>query len=269
MVTSVETFNYDDLKFEDLQYKELAGLNRHYYMQNLKHQDKDLYIQTDWFTGNGVKEAFDNKKEMLVSLTPTFHSFLKGIEEVAIRNGLKLPVEFQTGHAVADIFKRLPEQSNLFIKLNYDASCFNQNGQVVKMESLSHGDYRAVVHVKGLYIGHHPAGKLVSLQLRIVQIQFVPRQPLCLFVPIPAPALQNESHDKHTVVHVPETPQPGIESAPLVPTPAKKGRRSTKAQKQNAANEAKVQQEEQRRLESVPAEFFNDALMELNTQSNL
>lgn len=258
------------MKFEDPSLNQLLNLNRHYYTQNLKYRGNDLYIQTDWFHSNGAKSTFDQKNELLITLPSEFRMLLKAIEDFAIRDGLKLPLEFQTNSRNEEVFKRLPDRTNLYLKMHHESACFDKNGHMIKMDALAMGDYRAVILVKGLYIGYHPTGKLASLQLRIAQVQFIPRVPQCMFIAMPnsygpqAPAsnMFRMPQVASGTTRVPETPPPGMESQSLA-SANKRGRKPTKLQRQNALSEAKIQQEEHRQMESIPPDFFNDALMDL------
>lgn len=266
-VTSSVNLNLNDLKFEDPFCNELINLHRHYYTQALKYQGKDLYLTSDWFASTGLKDTIDRKKEIMISMTPEFRTVLKNIEEVAMRSGLKLPPEYQNVVPNMDIFKQLPDRQNLYLKLNYDACAFDKNGQSLNFDQLVRGDYRVVVHVKGLYIGFHPSGKLVSLQLRVSQLQHVPRPPQSMFAPIPFPT-PRDCHQNHANVtfRVQEAPQPVVEGQQQQ-SQAKRGRKPTKLQRQNAMIEARIQQEEHRQMENIPAEFFRDAMMDLQNIS--
>ena len=264
MITSTMAFNINELRFEEPVRNELVNLNRHYYAQNVTYGGKDLLLQTDWFHSSGVRDTTDHKKEILVTLTPEIRAILKLIEDRAVYgSGLQLPLEFQSVTApLPALFKPLPDRTNFYMKLLFDAACFNQNGQLMKMDSLSIGDYRVVVHVKALYIGFHPSGKLASLQLRAKQLQYSPRTPQCLFLPMPTLPMPGSFPISAALPNgEPETPRPGVESASL--TQAKKGRKPTKLQRQNAITEARIQQEEQRRMDTIPRDFFTDAMMEL------
>ena len=260
MSSVTSSVNLNDLKFEDPACNELVNLHRHYYTQALKYQGKDLFLQSDWFHSAGLKDSIDRKKEMLVTLTPEVRGVLKNIEDLAIRSGLKLPAEYQHVSHSVDIFKSLPDRQNFYLKLNYDASAFDKNGQALKFEQLDRGDYRVVIHVKGLYIGFHPSGKLVSLQLRIAQLQHISRPAQSMFAPIPIPT-QRDCQQNHMNVtfRVPEVPPQIVEGQQV-----KRGRKPTKMQRQNAMNETRIQQEEHRQMETIPAEFFREALMDLN-----
>ena len=236
---------------------ELPNLNRFYFTQDLKYHNEDVFLTTNWFNSSGLKESIDKKMEMLVPMSGENLAVLKSIEETAMRDGLKLPVEFQTSHGIEAIYKRLPAKPNLYIKLHPDASCFDKNCRPIKHDALRMGDFRVIIHVKGLYIGYHPTGKLVSMQLRIAQIQNIPRIPHCMFTPISSATLNNTYQQPTApVFNVPETPQPGVEAVSLAPN-NKKGRKP-KLQRQNAVVEAKIQQQEHRKMESIPADFFND-----------
>ena len=211
--------------FEDPQRNTLQSLNQHYYTQALKYQGKDLYLASDWFYAPGLKPSIDNKTEILAVLQPSLVKAIKSIEEIVTRHGgLKLPVEYQGPTPAKDLFKFLPDRDNYYLKLQHDAPIFDRTGKPTKVDLLSMGDYRVMIHVKGLYIGHHPTGKLVSLQLRVVQVQHIPRAPECMFVAIPPPASNNA---------VSEVVQPVAEAAALN-APSKRGRKPQKLMRQNA-----------------------------------
>ena len=152
--------------FEEPVRHDLQSLNRFYYTQALKVHGQNFYASSDWFTCAGVKESFDKKKEILVSLQKELAAQLKNIENFAIAEGLKLPVEFQSMQSNAEIFKRHPERDNLYIRLNYDVACFDKMCKPLPLDHMVHGDYRVMIHFKGLYIGNHPSsGKLASLHV--------------------------------------------------------------------------------------------------------
>ena len=224
-------------------------MNRVYYTQNIKYQGQELLLSTDWFNSNGIKDTVDRKNEILVPLPSNYMSLLKVIENLAINGGLVIPSEFQVNVSNDAIFKHTPALPRLYIKLHHEATFFDQNCRPLKLKDLAMGDFRAMIHVKGLYIGHHPSGKLASLQLRVMQLQNIPRIKPCMFSPVVASSLNLYNNSPNTLVP-PQTPQPGAEPAPLT----KKGRKP-KLKRQNAISEAKIQQ---RRTDTLPSDFFND-----------
>ena len=235
-------------------------MNRVYYTQNIKYQGQELVLPTEWFNSNGIKESIDGKNEILVSVPSNYMSLIKVIENLAINGGLVIPSEFQVNVANDAIFKHTPALPRLYIKLHHEAMFFDQNCRPLKLKDLAMGDFRAMIHVKGLYIGHHPSGKLASLQLRVIQLQNIPRIRPCMFAPVAASNLNdnrswynNPSMVANTLVP-PQTPQPGAEPVTLT----KKGRKP-KLNRQNAISEAKIQQrQEQRKMDTLPSDFFND-----------
>ena len=279
MVTPLKTFNVNALSFEEPVCSELRGFDRHYYTQNLKYQGRELRLQTDWFHGSGFnKQNLFNRpnglKELLVTLTPEMRSVLKLIEERAIFHGLQLPSEYQNNSNNAEIFKILPDRDNLFFKLTYEATCFDHLQQPIKdMDSLSVGDYRAILLVKGLYIGYHSMGKFASLQIRVDQIQYTPRPTPFYFQSSSLPTAMSMIPSSNAILPIsasnkgiPSTPQPMAEPTVVATTAAaaKRGRKPVKLQRQNAISEARIQQEEQQRqLNVLPADFFSDTLAEL------
>ena len=253
--------NLSEIRFEEPVRQNLQLLNRHYYTQALKYGGEDLYFATNWFRDSGVKNTDDNKKELLTHIPCDAKKCIKDIEEIAIRHGLKLPVEFQSQDSNAEIFKNLPDRESHYLKLNYDCDFFDKAGRVVKVETLSMGDYRAIIHVKGLYIGHHPTGKLVSLQLRIAQIQFSQRMPTCMFMSIPAPKVPSLMSLPISGMqnNVPETPQPVHETV-LLNQPVRRGRKPTKLVRQNNMQDCNAA-----RMDVLPPDFFQEAMMDLSS----
>ena len=237
-------------------HNQLYGLNRAYYTQEIKYQGRELLLHTDWFHSVGVKETVDKKLEILVPLPPNYVALLKTIEDLAINGGLNLPADFYSNAPNENIFRRTPALPRLYIKLHHEASFFDKNCRSINLKDLGRGDFRVVIHVKGLYIGHHPSGKLVSLQLRVMQLQNIPKSQPCMFkVASSFNLCDNQKFNNFTVPPVPnvapvvpETPQPGVE----VPTLTKKSRKP-RLQRQNAV----ISQQHQPQ-QSLPSDFFTD-----------
>lgn len=244
---SLETaLNAKHLKFDPPERHELSNVNRYYYTQNLQYNGKDLMFTTDWFKSEGIRYGLDKKPEMLVPVSEIFHKTFNLVEDEAIRQ-LKVPAELQNNQSNENVFKRLPLMKYAYAKLNRDAVFFNKYCTVLKREELSYGEYRVILHVKGLYIGPHgQASKLASLQLRICQIQYCPIAVQCLFSTPIAPVAQPQNT---TPMIPPQTPQPGV---------SKKLKRPTKLQRQNAVIEKPIREIDQRQVEQFPADFFAD-----------
>ena len=237
---------------------EVGQGRRNYYLQNIKYRGKDLQLATDWFQGTGPKEGFEKKLEILVTLPPGIVDELQKIEMMAIDGGLQIPEEFATHLSNADIFKRLPAIPNLYVKLHHEATYFDQNCMQKKAQDMGIGKYRAIIHVKAIYIGQHSSNKLAQLQLRVTQLQHIPQVVSCLFGPVPSGGLQESQAagnqvPQQVVTAEPmtvEAPQNNVNAETMTPDAAqqtsKKGRK-TKLQRQNAmVNDA------------VPQEFFTD-----------
>lgn len=245
--------NCKQLKFDKPERHDLSSGNRHYYTQSLNYNGRQLMLTTDWFRSEGICYGLDKRPEMLVSLSPHYRNIFKAIEEEAIKQ-LKLPSEFQTNESNEAVFKRMPSSTAIFAKLNRDAAFFNKLCNPLKRDELTYGDYRVILHVKGIYIGQHGhASKLVSLQLRICQVQFIPLTILCLFdksnvTPTVFKDQSQAVNHNQLVKNLPETPQPGT---------TKKIRRP-RLQRQNAVTETKVQESMQQPMEKFPTDFFDD-----------
>ena len=243
---SLETsMNVKWLKFGPIDRHDLSNQNRHYYTQDLIYNDRELIFTTDWFRSGGIHFGLDKKPEMLVPTSPFFFRVYKAVEDEAVRC-LKLPPEFQLQQSNEEAFRRLPTLSKVYAKFDHDIAFFDKQSRPIKQEDLGHGEYRVILHVKGLYIGPHgrSLNKFASLQLRIKQVQFVQVPVTCLFsAPVAMPHLV-------TAMNPPETPQPGV---------TKKLRR-TKAQRQNTTPvvEDKIQENHVRPMEQYPTDFFTD-----------
>lgn len=148
-----------------------------------------------------------------------YATLFKRIESLAINSGLKIPTEFQNNFSNETIFKFLPDWTNLYIKLDHNTMYFDKHCKPVKESSLQMGDFRAMIQIKGLYIDYHAEGKLASLQLRICQLQNLPKVPTCMFMP-----MLGNVHRLDAFEPVPDTPQVSNETITLPPT--KKGRKT-------------------------------------------
>ena len=246
-------FNYNNIQFEAPIRHDLANLTRHYYTQTLKCNGQDIYFTTDWFQSHGVTAALDRKNEMLVIVGNQFATFLKNIQDIAIASGLQIPVEFQTNLSRDQVFKYTPSTSALYIKLNYNTACFDKNCKPIKLDALSSGDFRVCVHVKGLYIGPRPNGQLASMQLRITQIQNIPKISPCMFTvqgPEPQPQPQLMTVPMPIAVAQSQNSNPAVD----INTSSKKGRKP-KLQRQNAVVENRILPET---LPTLTSEFFNE-----------
>lgn len=209
----------------------------------MKFKGQDFYIPIEWFRSSGPEDSLDKKPQLLVPIPKEYTNLLTEIQNLAIRNGLKLPAEFQMIGNKEEAFKRLPARDMFFIKLNHDVACFNKERQLMKLAALSIGDYRVMIHVKGLYIGSHGnTNKVASLQLRICQIQHAPVMPTCMFS-----AVLETSAGEKTLQQVQQ-----ITEAP------KKPARKPKLQRQNAVIEQRIQPMEEQRVETLPSNFFDD-----------
>ena len=224
------TFDASNIKFEEPIRHELLSLGRHYYTQKLNCKGNDLLFTSDWFRSSGISRSMDKKPEILVKNFTAINSLLNSIEDVAVQQ-LKLPQEYQHVGPNEPVFKRQAKLPSMYVKLNPDFACFDKNMQVMNYPQLSYGDYRVIIHVKGIYIGiHGNSGKLASLQVRVAQLQFVPLSPPCYFSMLPMPNLPSEKANNSQVDEV-------IKEAPL----NKKSRRP-KLTRQNAMIENRQEQ---------------------------
>lgn len=234
--TSTTILNANDIRFEAPVAHELSHNQHAYYLQNIKFQGKDLLLTTDWFDSTGVKESFEWKKEIQTSLSPDVVNLIRKIEDFAINGGLVLPKEFESQLGNADIFKRLPANGPLHVRVHHNAQFFDQNCVLKKAQDMGFGKYRAIIHVKAIYIGH-TTSKVAQLQLRVMQLQHIPQVPCCLFAPVSKAEENRVPQNQSTDSVKPDVSQ----------TTLKKGSRKPKLQRQNTTIDG-----------TVPSEFFND-----------
>lgn len=236
---------------------ELNNVGRSYYFQPLKVNGQDLFLTSEWFRSDGIKYGLDKKPEILFTVGILIRSILNIIEGIAIKQ-LKVPQEILKAFNVQnlsnkDLYRFLHQANNLYGKLTYDCTCFNTRRKLVKKEDLGYGEYRVIVHVRGLFIGSHSQeNKLASLQLRITQMQFREVDVPCLFEPSPSFNFQT-GNSLPTQGQV--TPITNKSSNPgTAPGASKKGRKKPVVQRQNAMVEGSPPPF----MENIPAEFFDN-----------
>ena len=234
-------------KFHDPIMCELNVPGKHYHLQKLTSDSDDVFITTDWFRSDGIKSAFGNKSEIFFKVSGTVRDILNVIEHEAVVQ-MKIPVEVIQRHniqpdtALQSLYRNLNSSDFLFGKLQRDCIIFNARRQVIRKEDTGFGDYRVLLHVKGLYIGPHAQeGKLLSLHMRIIQVQYREVSMACLLDPFPG-LTRNPTLAALNSVPVPiATSTPVSVKPPVCPgAPVKKprGRQGKLAlQRQNAVME--------------------------------
>ena len=230
MMATKTTASLDSTKiyFNVPERHDLASNNRYYYMQALTYNGEDLYLESDWFESDGVKFNPAMKLEMMFRSNGIMKESLDMVQSEALRQ-LIIPAEYNI--AAEDkqrVYKLLPKSNYLFAKLGRGVQYFNQNCQPIMRESLAYGQYRVIIHVKGIYIGPHgdtPAR--ASLQMKIKQIQYVPVFIPCLF----------SSSTKFTTPPA-SRPDGNAVSAIVPETPKARKTRKPKLQRQNAMIDA-------------------------------
>ena len=97
----------------------------------------------------------------------------------------------QTVAGGGEFYRRIDPATNevYYMTIEPEAPVFNMQRERQTNVELGEGEYRCMVHVRGVYIGAHGSlPKFASLQLRIVQVMYTPRSirggNICLFLPI-------------------------------------------------------------------------------------
>ena len=233
-----ESLNGACIKFANPRMVELNKPEaKHYFVQDLKYNNTDLYLISEWFESTGIKTDF-GKAEMLIKQSGSMESCLRIVEKEAKRQ-IQFPPEYGVKNEDCDKhFKTFPSTPFAYIKLARFAHAYNTDCQQISFNSLEYGRYRIVLHVRGIYIGSHGAlDKLASLQNRIVQIQYDKIVMPCLFSSIPIPnksvaQLTPNSKSNAAPMAVDSTPPAQTGSEKSAPSAPKK--RRPKLQRQNA-----------------------------------
>ena len=246
-------------KFEDPVLHELTGLGKCYHLQKLTVEDgQDVLITSGWFRADGIKHGFDKKPEISFHVNGMVREILSQIETEAVRQ-LKIPLELLQQHNISpdghlyNVYRPLSSSQYLYGKLQRDCVIFNNRRQVIRKEDAGFGEYRVLLHVKGLYIGSHSQeGKLASLHMRIIQIQYREANFTCLLDPTPGLT-------RNPVLTVINTPVAKPVTAQTVPNAPKKTSRSRQnkpvLQRQNAMVDAQLSGKV---TENIATDFFAD-----------
>ena len=242
-MSAVPTFTFG----EPLRY-DLQSLGKAYYLQTLSIDNSgiNVLITSDWFQSDGIKTGVNNKAEMLFKTSGIVRSYLNAIEGAAMQQ-LKIPIDVVREHGIPNdcpapsLYRALNQSDYMYAKLERECPIFNSKRHIIKRENTGFGEYRILLHVKGLYIGSHSTpGKLASLQMRISQIQYREVSMTCLLEPM-AGLCRTQMETMPMPV---STPTPIATSTPTKPppTPAPKKGRQKKAtlQRQNAISDAEI-----------------------------
>lgn len=176
------SLNPSMLQFSPPERLELSSTDRFYYMQGLTYNGEELYLESDWFEGEGPRPAMGSKVEMMFHCSGIMKESLDIVQTEGIRQ-LTLPDEYNIPKEnAAGVFKCLPKCPYFFAKLGRGAQFFDQNCNPITREMMGYGQYRVIIHVKGMYIGPHGDNTIrASVQLKVKQIQYVPVYRPCLF----------------------------------------------------------------------------------------
>ena len=277
--TSTSTYK---IHFSDPIAQTIESNGKKYYMQTVTNDGKDVFICSDWFRSEGIKPGFDKKPELLFKTVGKVRDVLNVIEHEAVRQ-LRMPPELVSNLSLTEsqldvktIYKPVHSGDVMYAKLHRDCSFFNLKREVIKKTDLEYGEYRVVIHVKGLYIGNHPEkGVTASLHIRIFQIQYRELNVQCLFdltsgivsSPLSQSNAQNIPTDAPTPIFQSSYPPPPTEQ-PLTTntkktqqpstTNKKNGRGKSKAGLMRQNGTATVEALQQVPMEALPNDFFAD-----------
>ena len=143
----------------------------HYQYASLRNEP--LYLQTSSFFSKGPRKSrYSDHLQLLLPKTCT--STLLSIDEKA-KQSLKCPndatKQLRKNFESKDGYKQL-QSDKVYLKFANDWKCFNEKGEVIHCD-LSSGTYTLVLHIIGIFIGHHGStSNVASLQVRIKQVKF-------------------------------------------------------------------------------------------------
>ena len=216
-----------------------------------------MLITTDWFRSDGIKYGYDKKPEICFIVDSTVKNILSQIENEIVRQ-IQVPAQLLQQQDISsdvplhNLYRSVVGLPKLYGKLQHDCLFFDNRGKVIRKDQTSFGDYRVLLHVKGLYIGpHHQKGKLASLQMRVVQVQYKEGNFSCLMDAAPGLTRNPAAVPARSIVM---TPQPVVTqiTAPSAPKKAPRGRKvKPLLQRQNAVIDIQP-------METFPADIFDD-----------
>ena len=246
--------------FKDPVLHELANLDKSYHLQNVTTDcGHNVFITTDWFLSDGIKSGLNNKAEMQFEVKQSVRDVLNVIETEAVRQ-LKIPQDVLRQNGIQgevplnSVYRLLNQSEYLFARLERECPIFDKNGRnILKRDQTGFGEYRVLLHVKGIYIGEHSRdGKLASLQMRIAQIQFKEVNLLCLLDPLPG-LCRNPTLLEANSMPLPLASSTPVKAVPNAPRKAPRSRPRPTLQRQNAMTDSQVMNET---LDSATAEFM-------------
>ena len=195
-----ESFQKEKLKFKSV--RKIRSLNNNFYFQTLSYEGKDLYIEVPFFQANGMSHSsYTNMLQMRVIFPKWLQDFLCALDGVA-REHVKCPQDASTGWHKSfedgSAYRSMVDPHTLYLKLSENFQAFDVFKNTIDVDELKRGNYMALIHVTGIYIGGHgPTGKLASLQMKLTQLLYqpIPHDECFIEFKVPDPVLKTVEND--------------------------------------------------------------------------
>ena len=171
------------------------GSNERWYQYVSYAGKRGLFIQTPAFMTTAPTSS--RYRQGILQLTVPMEALGEIIKvDKYVQQNCQLPANApavwrQTVAGGGEFYRRIDPATNevYYMTIEPEAPVFNMQRERQTNVELGEGEYRCMVHVRGVYIGAHGSlPKFASLQLRIVQVMYTPRSirggNICLFLPI-------------------------------------------------------------------------------------
>ena len=153
-----------------------------HHRQYILYKDAKLRLLTPNFQAEGlkIKENGPNNRSLLVPVAPWLRSQLNVVESFA-RENVNFPSKFLSS-GERTVYKPLWNGDMMYIQIsNYcqmfrQAPMSNQCDAINLDTPLGRGTYNVTIEVPYVYIGPHKKGENFSLNLRVVQVLFMPEE---------------------------------------------------------------------------------------------
>ena len=195
-----EGFQKEKLKFKPV--RKIRALNNNFYFQSLSYDGNDLFIEVPFFQANGMSHSsYTNMLQMRV-MFPKWQQELLCTLDGAAREHVKCPQDastswnksFEDGSA----YRNMVDPHTLYLKLSDNFQAFDVFKNTIDCDELKRGQYMALIHVTGIYIGGHgPTGKLAFFQMKLTQLLYqpIPHDVCFIEFKMPEPVLKTVEND--------------------------------------------------------------------------
>ena len=153
-----------------------------HYRQHILYKDAKLRLLTPNFQAEGlkIKEHGPNNRSLLVPVAPWLRSQFDVVESFA-RENVNFPSKFLPS-GERTVYKPLYRGDMMYIQISNWCQMFRQaptsnQCDAINIDTpLGRGTYNVTIEVPYAYIGPHKNGENFSLNLRVIQIYYMPEE---------------------------------------------------------------------------------------------